>query len=167
MTSHAYPPSTLFGDYLRAAAGFLPAAGLLLFVPLAPVVAVVLVVLAVTFAIFGVKTALRQLTRIEMSETMLEASGVQSRRIPWAELERVTLAFYSVEHDRKHGWMQLSLRSRRARLQLDSRIEGFERVVQAAAEAAVRRRLPLDDATLANLEALGLVPSETGASEPD
>lgn len=167
MTSHAYPLSALFGDYLRAAAGFLPASALLLFVPLAPLGAAFLSAFAAIFAVFGIKTALRQLTRIEMNETTLEFSGVQSRQISWAELERLTLAFYSTEHDRRRGWMQLSLRSPGTTLRLDSRIEGFEKVVRAAAEAAARRQLALDSATLANLEALGIAPPESGASEPD
>jgi hypothetical protein len=167
MTSHTYPPSALLGDYLRAAAGFLPAAALLVFAPLALVAGALLGALAATFAVFGIKTALRQLTRIEMSETMLEASAVQKRRIPWAELDHFKLAFYSTELGRRRGWMQLSLKSRRSSLRLDSRIEGFERVVRAAAEAAARRRLPLDAATRANLEVLGLMPLAAAANEPE
>ncbi len=166
-SSHAYPLSALFGDYLRAAAGFLPATALLAFVPLAPAAAAFLGALAAVFGVFGIRTAVRQLTRIEMSEAMVEASGAQKRRILWAELDRMRLAFYSTERDRRHGWMQLDLRSRRSRLRLDSRIEGFERVVKAAAEAAARRRLALDTATLANLEAMGLTPPAPAAGEPE
>lgn len=158
MSSHAYPSAALFGDYARAAAGFFPLAALLLFVPLAPAAAVLLGLFAAVFALFGMRTALRHLTRIEMSETMVEAFGARPKRILWDELERVKLAFYSTERERRRGWMQLDLRARRSTLSLDSRIEGFERVVAMAAESAARRGLWLDPATLANLKSLGLTP---------
>ena len=52
--------------------------------------------------------------------------------------------------------MQLELGAGRARLSLDSRLDGFDRLVRHAAEIATRRGLALSDATAANLQALGI-----------
>src|SRR6185437_2179606 len=90
------------------------------------------------------------------SDSELCTHGLLSRRIAWAELERVKLAYYSTRRDRKSGWLQLELRGSGARVDLDSRIAGFDSVVRRAAEVAGARGLVLSDATLANLEALGI-----------
>jgi serine protease inhibitor len=52
--------------------------------------------------------------------------------------------------------MQLWLGAGRARLSLDSRLDGFDQVVRQAAIAAAERGLELSDATAANLQALGI-----------
>lgn len=54
--------------------------------------------------------------------------------------------------------MQLELRAGRSTIRLDSRIDGFVRVVERATRAAEARGLPLSAATVANLEALGVSP---------
>jgi hypothetical protein len=50
----------------------------------------------------------------------------------------------------------LELGAGRARLSLDSRLDGFDRLVRHAAAAAAERDLELSDATAANLQALGI-----------
>ena len=52
--------------------------------------------------------------------------------------------------------MQLELRSGRASICLDSRIEGFPKLVERSVRAAEKRGLPLNSATLANLAVLGV-----------
>jgi hypothetical protein len=66
------------------------------------------------------------------------------------------LAYYSTRRDRKSGWMQLQLGAGRARMSLDSRLDGFEQVARQAADIASERGLALSDATAANLQALGI-----------
>ncbi|HEX5454890.1 MAG TPA: hypothetical protein VFX06_13960 [Stellaceae bacterium] len=153
---HAYPASAMIGDYLRAAAGLVPAAVLFATVPLASVAAALLAAFAAIFGLFGVRTALRHGTRLDLTDSELRAYGILRRTIRWSELDRMRLAFYSTRRDRKSGWMQLQLRAGAARVTLDSRIAGFHLLVQRAAEAAVARDLELSDATLANLDALGV-----------
>lgn len=162
-TRHVYPTSAMIGDYLRAAAGLVPAGAVIATAPVGTVAAAVLGSFAAIFALFGVRTVLRHGTRLEMSDIELRAAGIQRRSIAWAELDRMKLAYYSTRRDRKAGWMQLDLGAGGARLRLDSRIEGFDQLVRRAAEMAAARDLELSDATLANLEALGirLPPSET------
>ncbi len=155
MSQHAYPSSAMIGDYARAAAGLLPSAAILATMPLASPAAAVLAALTALFGVFGLRTALRHSTRLELSETGLVASGPLGAAIPWAELDRIKLAYYSTRRDRKAGWMQLELRAGRSTLRLDSRIEGFALVVERAAAAARGRGLVLSAATTSNLEALG------------
>jgi hypothetical protein len=153
---HAYPAAAMAGDYLRAAVGLVPALILVATVPIGSVAAVVLGGFAAIFALFGVRTALRHATRIELTPTGLRASGALRGTIAWSQLDRLRLAYYSTRRDRKSGWMQLQLGAGGARVALDSRIDGFEHIVERAAAAAAARDLALSDATLVNLDALGV-----------
>jgi hypothetical protein len=156
MSSHAYPTSALVGDYARSAAGLVPSALILALAPPGTIAAIVLGAFAALFAAFGIRTALRHKTRLELSEQGLTAAGPLGVLIPWAELDRLKLAYYSTRRDSRDGWMQLELRSGWRRLRIDSRIDGFRDVVGCAARAAVARGLPLGDATRANLAALDI-----------
>jgi hypothetical protein len=156
MSVHAYPISALVGDYLRAAAGFVPSAAVLLTMPVGAVGGIVLGGLAALFGAFGLSTLLRHLTRIERTEEGLVAGGPWRRAIRWDALDRMKLAYYATARDRKNGWLQLDLRAGAARLRVDSRIDGFSELVARAADAASSRGLHLSEATLTNLEALGL-----------
>jgi hypothetical protein len=158
---HRYPAASMIGDYLRAAAGLVPAGAIFATMPVAPVPATLLGGFAMIFGIFGLRTALRHNTSIEMTETEIRAEGLiarglVTRTIAWAELDRMRLAYYSTRRDRKSGWMQLELGGSGGRLSLDSRIAGFEEVVRRAADAAAENHLHVSEATAANLEALGV-----------
>jgi hypothetical protein len=153
---HAYPTSAMIGDYFRAAAGLVPAAAILATTPVGDAGAILLGGFAAIFAIFGLRTALRHGTSLEMTQTELRATGMLRRTMAWNEIDRMKLAYYSTSRDRKQGWMQLQLAAGSARLGLDSRISGFDRLVRRAAAAAAARHLDLNDATVANLRSLGL-----------
>jgi hypothetical protein len=156
MTRHWYPDSAMAGDYLRAAAGFLPTAAILAIAPVGTFGFVVLGGLAVLFLLFGIRTALRHRTRVEMTETGLSASGPLSAMVRWSDLDSIKLAYYSTRRDRRDGWMQLELSAGSSRIRLDSRIHGFTELAERAARAAEARGLELSAATVANLEALGI-----------
>jgi hypothetical protein len=156
MTSHRYPASAMLGDYLRAAAGFVPATVILAAVPVGPVAEAVLGGFAALFALFGIRTMVRHGTRLEVSDSALRTTGLLKASIVWEKLDRMKLGYYSTRRDRRDGWMQLELRSGWSRIHLDSRIEGFGDVVQKSARAAEKRGLPLDTATLTNLAVLGV-----------
>jgi hypothetical protein len=159
----AYPGSAMLGDYLRAAAGLGPTALILATVSVGDVAALVLGGFATIFGAFAIRTALRHGTRLEVSGTGVRALGLRRTAIPWAALDRMKLAYYSTRRDRKSGWMQLQLGAGGARLNLDSRLEGFDRLVRHAAIAAAARDLALSEATAANLEALHIrVPAGGG-----
>lgn len=155
-TRHSYPAAALIGDYLRAAVGVVPAVAVFSSTPVNPIAAAVVGGIGAIFTLFGLRTALRHGTSLEMTETELRSHGARQRTIAWAKLDRLKLAYYSTRRDRKSGWMQLEIGAGAARVRLDSRIEGFDRLLHRAAKAALARRLALNDTTLANLNALGI-----------
>ncbi|HZK90805.1 MAG TPA: hypothetical protein VFC56_11715 [Stellaceae bacterium] len=152
----SYPASAMIGDYLRAAAGLGPTLVILATVSVGVVAALVLGGFAAIFGAFAIRTALRHGTSLEVSDSELRAVGLRPATIAWSGLDRMKLAFYSTRRDRKSGWMQLELGAGRARLSLDSRLDGFDRLVRHAAAAAAERNLELSEATSANLQALGI-----------
>ena len=162
ISRHSYPTSAMAGDYLRAAAGLVPAAVLIVAMPVGTVAAAVLGSFAAIFAVFGLRTALRHATSVEMTDTELRANGLWRSTIRWADLDRVRLAYYSTRRDRRSGWMQLDLGAGGVRVRLDSRIAGFDQVVHRAAMVAAERGLELNEATAANLQALGIRLPELG-----
>jgi hypothetical protein len=152
-----YPISALYADYLRAAFGLALTAGPLLLLDLAAAVAALLGVLGLLFAWFGMRTALRHLSRVELSGNAIALCGPVARRLAWDDLERLKLAYYAPRRSRDHGWMQLTLRGREGRaIQLDSTLAGFDQILGQASRAARAKALSLDAATHANLAALGL-----------
>jgi hypothetical protein len=153
---HLYPASAMIGDYLRAAAGLVPTGAIFATTAVAPVPATVLGGFAMIFGIFGLRTALRHNTSIEMTDTEIRARGLVERTIAWAELDRLRLSYYSTRRDRKSGWMQLELSGGGTKLSLDSRLGGFGEVVRRATEAATARHLYVSESTATNLEALGV-----------
>jgi hypothetical protein len=118
---------------------------------------------AAVFAAFGIRTALRHCTSIEVTEAALQSSGLLQASIWWSKLDRMKLSYYSTRRDGRGGWMQLKLVAGWSTLRVDSRVEGFSELVTASAKAAETRGLSLDPATSANLQALGI---ELRATEP-
>ena len=155
-TRHAYPASAMVGDYFRAAAGLVPVGILFATLPVGAVAAGVLGSFAAIFGAFGLRTALRHGTSVEMTDTELRARGLRRSTIHWDELDHMRLAYYSTRRDRRSGWMQLDLRAGGARVRLDSRIDGFDQVVHRAAAVAAARGLALNEATWSNLQAFGI-----------
>jgi hypothetical protein len=159
MTRLAYPGTAMYGDYLRAAAGLVPTAAILATMHVGIAGSAILGGVAALFLGFGIRTALRHRTSIELTEAAVRASGPLPASIAWSELDQMRLAYYSTRRDKGSGWLQLELRAGRSTLRLDSRIEGFAELVERAAAAAQLRGLRLDPATTANLQALGVDPS--------
>jgi hypothetical protein len=172
MSTHRYPISSLYSDYLRVAIGLSLTMGPLLLLDLAPAVAWLLAGLAVLFVWFGLRTVLRQLSSVEITARAIGIRGPLGRVVPWDELTRMKLAYYAPRsrsslrrRDRHHerderddgqrGWLQLTLRSARGRpIRIESTLEGFDQVLRRA--MATREQLDLDPTTMANLAALGL-----------
>jgi hypothetical protein len=151
---YSYSSGAMLGDYLRAAAGLAPVAAIFATVTVDTVPAVILLGVAAIFGAFGVRTALRHGTILEVGDGGVRSVGLRRVAISWAALDRMKLAYYSTRRDRKSGWMQLQLGAGPARLTLDSRLDGFDQVVRQAALAATARELDLSEATVANLQAL-------------
>ncbi len=166
MTRHAYPGSAMLGDYLRSAAGLVPTAAILAIAPLGAVATGIVGGFAALFLVFGIRTALRHVSRVEVTQSGISTLGPLAATIRWTELDRIRLAYYSTRRDRRDGWMQLELRSGRSVIRLDGRIDGFAGLVERSAMAAAARRLVPSPATAANLEALGIGAPAFPASFP-
>jgi hypothetical protein len=165
MMQFRYEPSVLTGDYVRAGFGVVLTWGPLLIVEAAPIMVYILGALGGVFAVFGIRTLIRQMTIIELSGEGIRARGPIGKALSWDDLGAMKLAYYSTRRDRQKGWMHLTLKGGGKALGVDSSIDGFETIAETALDAATRRNLVLSDVTRANLDALGLAPS--GNSLPD
>lgn len=156
MSVHGYPPGAVWADYARAGAGLALVAVPLAVLPTAPAVTALLTVVAVLFGSYGAGTVARHLTRIEIDEEAVSAHALMRRVLAWRDLDGFRLSYYATRRDRSKGWLELTLCAGRRRLKVDSRLNGFDDVLRRAVAAARRRRLPLDPATISNLQQLGL-----------
>ena len=155
MSWHRYPPGALARDYVRAAAGLILTAIPIVFAQPIPIIQYVLGAIAALFAFFGIRTLLRQLTRVELSEAGIRTAGPLGAAIAWDELEDVELRYYSTRRDQQRGWLQLKLKSARSRLAFDSSLSEFVIVARRAIAEAQARGHALGPSTISNLEMIG------------
>ena len=159
---HRYSARSLAGDYARAGLGVaLTGAPLLLVSPGSSMIWV-LAPLAILFGAFGLRTAGRQATRVEMSDEGIRSTGPFGAAISWERLDVLRLRYYSSKRGRSRpadsdGWLQLVLGGDGRKLRIDSALSDFDAVLARASSEAKRRGLALDDATRHNLQALGLI----------
>ena len=152
MKRHAYPFAALLKDDIKAAVGLVVLA-IPLFVGGVPtVVFYVFLGAALLFLIYGVRTILRHMTVIEVSEGGIRDSGPFGATISWEDMRSVKLRYYSTRRDRERGWMDLRLKGRGRTLRIESAIEGFESIVRRATDAAPLHGIELSAATRANLK---------------
>jgi len=160
--TYRYPRAELRGDYIRAVAG-IGLTSLPLIATWGNLTAgLIFGALMAVFAVFGLRTLVRQLSVYEVGEEGIAQNGwsiLGAGRVslPWREVERVKLAFYSTRRDRSQGWMHLKISGGSTRLAIDSIIEGFDDIAARSANAAASNGVELSDATLRNFAALGLV----------
>ena len=126
-----------------------------------PVATVIFGGLAALFAVFAARTAIRQSTRIAMTDQALErlaisTFGLGRVTLPWERIADVKVRYFSTRRDRERGWMQLAVSSGASRITVDSTLEGFDDIARRAALAARANGVALSGATLDNLAALGL-----------
>ncbi len=146
-------------DYAGSAIGLACSLGPLAFVQPAAAVAWVLAAAAAFFLVYFARTVCRQLTHIELDEAGICARGPLGAAIRWEDLRSLRLGYYSTRRDREEGWMQLRLRSAQRTIRIDSEVDGFADIARAAAAEARRRGVDVDEATRANLRALGIAQS--------
>lgn len=151
-----YPRTALLGDYARAGAGLAITALPLALLEVNRWIAVPLAAAALLFAVFALRTAQRQASRLEMDDAGVTMRGPMGASLDWADLRRLDLRYYSTKRDRSDGWMQLTLKGTGRGLRADSTLDGFDRLVETAAAAAVRNGVPLTPVTVDNLLAMGV-----------
>ena len=174
MSTHHYPIGTLYSDYLRVAVGLALTLGPLLLLDLATAIAWLLSILAILFGWFGLRTALRHLSAVELAPEGIAIRGPLGGALAWDALTRVKLAYYAPRSwssarrrdrhperderdDRQRGWLQLTLQGTSGRpIRIESTLEGFDQVLRRTLAAVAHKQLDLDPTTMANLAALGL-----------
>ena len=165
MSEHRYPGRSLVGDYLRGGIGLVITCALLAMADMLSVFQYIMIALALLFAGFVLRTLQRHLTVYSVSETGVRARGPLGREIAWSELADLRLRYFATRRDRKSGWFQLTLRGNGGRLSMDSELDGFDTVLEHAADAARRNRLALSDATTENLASTGFAVEPASRTE--
>ena len=153
-----YPPGTLVGDYLRTAFGVGVGASVLAVNPVGWPLGLSVGGLTLLFAGFGARTVLRQITRVEVRTGGLSQRALATREMAWEEVTAVRLRYYGSKRERRAegGFYQLKLRAPGARLAFESSLTGFDYLVWRAGAAARAKELPLDTATVVNMQAFGI-----------
>lgn len=154
VTTCRYPKPLLLWDALRALVGLALTTGPLAFLDVAEPMAILLGGIALIFFAFSVKVFLQGVSSVELSRQGLAFQGLSQRRLSWGDLMDLRLAYYAPARRRVNGWYQLTLIGEGHRYRLDSTIEGFDEIVQAAFTAARNRGLTLDRTTSENLATL-------------
>lgn len=149
----AYRRLPLLADYLRGWAGLgLAALPLITMAPSWPVV-IGLVALIILFIGFLVQTWHRQQSRVVLVPTGVAVIGDRQGRLAWRDLDGLRLRWFG-SRGQGRGWLELELRGGGVRLVMTSALDRFDDVVAEAVQAANDRGLPLEPATLANVDAL-------------
>lgn len=167
MSVHRYSLRSLAPDYARGLIGAAVSLGALALIPAMSVMTFVFAGLTALFALFTIRTALRQRTCVELTERSISSRPGDETPVAWNEIEGLKLRYYSTRRARDRGWMTLKLVSPRRSIVVDSNLDGFEAIVARAAEAASRNHLDLSETTRANLASLGLPVNDGSASDRD
>lgn len=154
MSVHSYPVTAVIGDYTRTAAGLAISIVPFTVAPEKPLLTVLLLALVAAFVVYGLRTVIRHVTRVEVSDAGIHVNMPTSRAIAWTDLARMRLRFFSTKRNRATGWFQLVLADGKTTIAVESSIRGFDAIIEAAAAAAARNGLTLDEATAGNLAAL-------------
>lgn len=166
MNVHRYDKRSVRADLRRAVMGLVLTVGPMPLLGDSFAAFAILGALALLFLAFGLRTVLRGLTLVHVTEHGLSSDplGGQGRRLPglaprtiaWRDIRKVGLRFFSLKRDRSEGWMELSLGDGRQSLRLDSTLDGFKDIVVRAAAAARTNGVAFSDSTQTNMAALGI-----------
>ncbi len=156
MVELRYPVSSLVYDYLRGILGLGVSAVILQSIGLETPIFWVIAGLAVLFLVWLANTALRHASRIRFDEDGLQIMPWPKKRIAWSGLEEMALRYYSTRRKRKDGWMTLTLKSGKTKIDIESTLPHFADIVARAAYAAKQANVLVDQITLDNMDAIGV-----------
>lgn len=154
MTELRYAPTAVAGDVLRALAGAAVCAGVLLGASPVPWLAVLLALACLLFVSFGARAVWRVRQRFALRDEGLQLEH-RGCLLAWSSLRRFRLKYFSTRRDHRDGWLELRLGFADGDVQVDSRLIGFDGLLDMALNRAVAAGLELDPATRRNLEWLG------------
>jgi hypothetical protein len=156
MVELRYPVSSLVYDYLRGILGLGISIVIMQSIGTDTPIFWVILGLAVLFLVWLANTALRNVSRIRFDEDGLKCAPWPKKSIAWSGLEEMALRYYSTKRKRKDGWMTLTLKSGKDKIDIESTLPHFADIVARAAYAAKQANLPLDQITLDNMDAIGV-----------
>jgi hypothetical protein len=156
MVELRYPLSSLVYDYMRGILGLGISAVVLQSIGFDTPIFWVILGLTGLFLVWLANTALRHISRIRFDEEGLESMPWPKKSISWSGLEDMALRYYSTRRKRKDGWMTLTLKSGKSKIDIESSLPHFADIVARAAHAAKQAQLPLDHVTVENMNALGV-----------
>jgi hypothetical protein len=156
MVELRYPLTSLVYDYMRGILGLGISAVIVQSIGFDTPIFWVILGLAVLFLVWLANTALRHASRIRFDEEGLRSVPWPKKTIAWSGLEEMALRYYSTRRKRKDGWMTLTLKSGKDKIDIESTLPHFADIVARAAYAAKKVNLPLDQVTLDNMDALGV-----------
>jgi hypothetical protein len=156
MVELRYPLGSLVWDYMRGILGLGISIVIIQSIDTdAPIFWVVLG-LAALFLVWLANTALRNVSRIRFDEEGLRSAPWPKKSIPWSGLEEMALRYYSTRRKRKDGWMTLTLKAGKDKIDIESTLPHFADIVARAAYAAKQANLQLDHVTQENMDAIGV-----------
>ena len=156
MVELRYPVSSLVYDYLRGILGLGISVVIIQSIGLDTPIFWVILGLAVLFLVWLANTALRHISRIRFDEEGLKSMPWPKKSIAWSGLEEMALRYYSTRRKRKDGWMTLTLKAGKDKIDIESTLPHFADIVARAAYAAKQANLPLDQITIDNMDAIGV-----------
>jgi hypothetical protein len=156
MVELRYPVSSLVYDYLRGILGLGISVVIMQSIGLETPIFWVILGLAVLFLVWLANTALRHVSRIRFDEEGLNSTPWPKKNITWSGLEEMALRYYSTRRKRKDGWMTLTLKSGKEKIDIESTLPHFADIVARAAYAAKQANLQLDQITIDNMDAIGV-----------
>ena len=161
MTEYRYPATAMITAHVRAGAGLVLTLAPLFAIQPALVPSSVLGGCALLFGVYGVRTLVRQLTRIHVGDDAIRATGPLPLTIAWRDLTAVKLGYYPTRRDGRGGWMQLNLKGVGKTMRIESSLDGFSDIIGRAIREAQSRGIELTDATRNNLRPLGIATSDS------
>ena len=151
-----YTISILRPDYIKSSIGMaLPVLVLFSFSDLSGLLWVSAIIFLLFFIIF-IRTLIRNLTRITISEKCIKVRVFRERELYWGNLSGLQVYYYKAWRFGGDNWMRVVLRDSNIKLGIESSLEGFEHVVLKAKLSAKENKLKLSPVTISNLTFIGL-----------
>jgi hypothetical protein len=147
----SYDAGAIRRDLMRAGCGLACATGVLAVGPVAWI-AWSAAGAAVLFLLFGARVLVRWRTTVTLDDAGISLAP-WGGRVDWAALEAVRLRYFPGSRDGSDGWLELVVAGNGRRLRIEQSLDGFDRVLTAATDAARARGLPLSPVTRMNLAA--------------
>ena len=76
--------------------------------------------------------------------------------MPWAEVDKINLRYFSTRRDRQNGWMQLRLDGGKTVVRIDSQITDFQQIIEHVCRYVPMSQVSLGETTMVNLKSLGI-----------